>query len=151
MNAERNFAIGESQFGAHSVGRVHCVNLVNRLYPDADPTLDPQYADYLKGRCPSPQPDPKAVEYARNDRATPMLLDNMYYKNLLSHKGLLLVDQQLTSHDATSSYVEKMAADNDYFRQRFAAAMILLSENNPLTGDLGEIRKDCRFANPEQS
>ncbi|XVF07942.1 hypothetical protein REPUB_Repub06bG0182600 [Reevesia pubescens] len=47
--------------GAHSVGRVHCVNLVHRLYPTVDPTLDPDYAEYLKGRCPTPDPDPKEV------------------------------------------------------------------------------------------
>ncbi|KAK9265710.1 hypothetical protein L1049_001680 [Liquidambar formosana] len=133
--------------GAHSVGRIHCVNIVNRLYPTVDPTLDPEYAEYLKGRCPSPDTDPKAVQYARNDRITPMVLDNMYYKNLLSHKGLLLVDQQLASDPTTSPFVEKMASDNGYFQDQFSRALVLLSENNPLTGDQGEIRKDCRYIN----
>ncbi|KAM7265327.1 hypothetical protein ACFE04_003010 [Oxalis oulophora] len=135
--------------GAHSVGRVHCTNLVNRLYPTVDPTLDPDYAEYLKGRCPTPDPDPKSVEYARNDRETPMIIDNFYYKNLLSNKGLLLVDQQLTSDPMTAPYVEKMAADNDYFHSQFARAVQLLSESNPLTGDQGEVRKDCRYVNNE--
>lgn len=133
--------------GAHSVGRVHCVNLVNRLYPTVDPTLDPDYALYLKRRCPSPEPDSKAIEYARNDRETPMVIDNMYYKHLVEHKGLLLVDQQLLSDPNTSPFIEKMAADNGYFHDRFAAALHALSENNPLTGELGEVRKDCRFVN----
>ncbi|GLT69748.1 hypothetical protein SLA2020_418750 [Shorea laevis] len=133
--------------GAHSVGRVHCVNLVHRLYPTVDPTLDPDYAEYLKGRCPTPDPDPKAVLYARNDRETPMILDNFYYKHLLEHKGLLLVDQELASDPLTSPFVEKMAADNGHFQDRFARAILLLSENNPLTGDQGEIRKDCRYVN----
>ncbi|KAK4583327.1 hypothetical protein RGQ29_026200 [Quercus rubra] len=133
--------------GAHSVGRTHCMNLVQRLYPTVDPTLDPQYAEYLKGRCPTPNPNPNAVLYARNDRETPMILDNMYYKNLLSHKGLLIVDQQLTSDPTTFPYVEKFAADNGYFQDQFAKAVLLLSENNPLTGDDGEIRKDCRYVN----
>ncbi|CBI32706.3 hypothetical protein VitviT2T_012129 [Vitis vinifera] len=133
--------------GAHSVGRVHCVNVVNRLYPTVDPTLDPEYAEYLERRCPSPEPDPKAVQYARNDLETPMVLDNMYYKNILSHKGLLLVDQQLVSDPTTSPFVEKMADDNGYFHDQFSRALLLLSENNPLTGDDGEIRKDCRYVN----
>ncbi|KAK8659959.1 hypothetical protein V6N13_030149 [Hibiscus sabdariffa] len=135
--------------GAHSVGRVHCVNLVHRLYPTVDPTLDPEHAEYLKRRCPTPDPDPKAVLYSRNDLQTPMVLDNNYYKNLLKHKGLLLVDQQLTSDPSTSPFVEKMAADNGYFHDQFARAIILLSENNPLTEDQGEIRKDCRYVNTE--
>ncbi|KAG2690223.1 hypothetical protein I3760_09G177300 [Carya illinoinensis] len=133
--------------GAHSVGRVHCVNLVHRLYPTVDPTLDPDYAEYLKGRCPTPTPDPKAVFYARNDRETPMILDNMYYKNLLGHKGLLIVDQQLVSDPTTAPFVQKFADDNDYFFEQFTKAVLLLSENNPLTGDQGEIRKDCRYVN----
>lgn len=123
------------------------MNIVNRLYPTADPTLDPEHAEYLKRRCPSPEPDPKAVQYARNDLETPMVLDNMYYKNILSHKGLLLVDQQLVSDPTTSPFVEKMADDNGYFHDQFSRALLLLSENNPLTGDDGEIRKDCRYVN----
>uniref|UniRef100_A0A2C9W546 Peroxidase n=1 Tax=Manihot esculenta TaxID=3983 RepID=A0A2C9W546_MANES len=133
--------------GGHSVGRVHCVNLVQRLYPTVDPSLDPEYAEYLKGRCPTPDPDPEEVLYARNDRETPMILDNMYYKNILNHKGLLLVDQQLASDPITSPFVEKMAGDNGYFLDQFSRAVVLLSENNPLTDDQGEIRKDCRYVN----
>ncbi|XP_052176457.1 peroxidase 21-like isoform X2 [Diospyros lotus] len=133
--------------GAHSVGRVHCLNLINRLYPTVDPTLDPNYAVYLKGRCPSPVAHPEAVEYARNDGETPMVIDNMYFKHLLSHKGLLTVDQELASDPTTTHLVAKMAADNAYFYDQFSRALLLLSENNPLTSDQGEIRKDCRFVN----
>ncbi|KAG9134551.1 hypothetical protein Leryth_000886 [Lithospermum erythrorhizon] len=133
--------------GAHSVGRVHCVNIVDRLYPTVDPSLDPAYATYLKGRCPSATPNPVAVEYSRFDRVTTMVLDNMYYKNILAHKGLLVIDQELASDKATAPYVKKMAADNSYFHAQFARAMVILSENNPLTGTQGEIRKDCRFVN----
>ncbi|KAL6987418.1 Peroxidase 21 [Sarracenia purpurea var. burkii] len=136
-----------SLLGAHSVGRVHCLNLVNRLYPTVDSTLDPEYAKYLKRRCPSPAPDPNAVEYARNDLDTPMVLDNMYYKHVLNHKGLLLVDQELASDPITAPFVEKMATDNGYFHDQFSRALLLLSENNPLAGDEGEIRKDCRYVN----
>ncbi|KAF6150460.1 hypothetical protein GIB67_030261 [Kingdonia uniflora] len=123
--------------GAHSVGRVHCKNLVHRLYPEVDPTLDPAHAEYLKGRCPTPDPDPNAVLYARNDLETPMTIDNMYYKNILNHKGLLLVDQQLVSDPITSPFVEKMASDNGYFYDQFSKALVIMSENNPLTGEQG--------------
>ncbi|KAK4478631.1 hypothetical protein RD792_014120 [Penstemon davidsonii] len=133
--------------GAHSVGRVHCINIVHRLYPTVDPTLDPHYVDYLKRRCPSPEPNPKAVQYVRNDLATPMVLDNMYYKNILNHRGLLIIDQELVSDPITYPFVTKMAADNEYFHEQFSRALLILSENNPLTGDQGEIRKDCRHVN----
>ncbi|KAK9079298.1 hypothetical protein SSX86_000969 [Deinandra increscens subsp. villosa] len=135
--------------GAHSVGRVHCANIVDRLYPTVDPTLDPNYAEYLKGRCPHPKPDPNAVEYSRNDLQTPMTLDNMYYKNIMNNKGLLLVDQQLILSPVTSSFVENMAADNGYFHKQFSRALLTLSENNPLSEEFGEVRKDCRFVNSD--
>ncbi|KAF3622956.1 Peroxidase 21 [Capsicum annuum] len=128
--------------GAHSVGRVHCVNIIHRLYPTVDPTLDPDYATYLKTRCPSPQPSPNVTEFARNDRETPMVWDNLYYK-----KGLLSVDQQLVSDPITYPFVEKFAASNSYFHAEFGKALIILSENNPLIGDEGEIRKVCHKVN----
>ncbi|KAL3531916.1 hypothetical protein ACH5RR_005437 [Cinchona calisaya] len=133
--------------GAHSVGRVHCVNIVHRLYPKVDPTLNPAHAEYLKHRCPPPGKEKKPVEYSRNDLTTPLVLDNMYYKNILDGKGLLIVDQELTTDPRTSPFVKKMAADNDYFHHQFARALRILSEINPLLGDQGEIRKDCRFVN----
>ncbi|KAG6511921.1 peroxidase 21-like [Zingiber officinale] len=143
IDAERTVAL----LGVHSVGRVHCVNLVGRLYPTVDPTIDPEYAKYLLYRCPSPNPDPEAVLYSRNDRETPMIIDNMYYKNLLNHKGLLKVDQQLLSYPATAQFVKLMAADNSHFYDQFGKAMLSMSENNPLTGNEGEVRRDCRFVN----
>lgn len=133
--------------GAHSVGRVHCVNLVHRLYPTIDPTLDPSYALYLKNRCPNPNPDPTQVLYSRNDRETPMVVDNMYYQNIMAHKGLLVIDDELASDPRTAPFVAKMAADNSYFHEQFSRGVRLLSETNPLTGDQGEIRKDCRYVN----
>ncbi|CAI8602640.1 unnamed protein product [Vicia faba] len=133
--------------GAHSVGRVHCMNLVHRLYPTVDPTLDPTHAAYLKRRCPTPNPDPRAVEYVRNDLKTPMIIDNNYYKNILQNKGLLTLDAELATDPKTAPYVQKMADDNGYFNEQFSRAIVLLSENNPLVGDQGEVRKDCRFVN----
>ncbi|KAK1677670.1 hypothetical protein QYE76_038518 [Lolium multiflorum] len=75
------------------------------------------------------------------------MIDNMYHKNLLKDRGLLLVDQGLATDPRTAPFVRKMAADNVYFMDRFAAALVKMSENSPLTGDKGEIRKDCKFVN----
>ncbi|KAL6896806.1 hypothetical protein ACP4OV_007378 [Aristida adscensionis] len=135
--------------GAHSVGRVHCFNLVARLYPAVDAGMDAAYGAYLRRRCPAADApeDTRDVVYARNDRETPMVLDNAYYRHLLQRKGLLLVDQQLADDPRTAPFVAKMAADNAYFHDRFAAALLRLSENNPLTGADGEVRRHCRFAN----
>ncbi|KAG8635206.1 hypothetical protein MANES_16G007300v8 [Manihot esculenta] len=133
--------------GSHSVGRTHCVKLVHRLYPEVDPELNPNHVEHMLYKCPDAIPDPKAVQYVRNDRGTPMILDNNYYRNILDNKGLLIVDHQLATDKRTKPYVKKMAKSQDYFFKEFAKAITILSENNPLTGTKGEIRKQCNVAN----
>ncbi|KAH7404350.1 hypothetical protein KP509_15G021700 [Ceratopteris richardii] len=133
--------------GSHTVGRVHCVHLVSRLYPTVDITLNATYAEYLKMRCPSPHPDPKAVKYARNDPITPMRFDNNYYKNVMQMKGLLRLDNALYLDPRTKPYVQRMAKDNSYFFQQFVEGMSILTEHNVLTGNKGEIRKHCEWVN----
>ncbi|KAI3800285.1 hypothetical protein L1987_28372 [Smallanthus sonchifolius] len=103
--------------GSHSVGRTHCVKLVHRLYPEVDPVLDPGHLEHML--CPDAIPDPKAVRYVRNDRGTPMKLDNNYYRNILDNKGLLIVDHQLANDKRTKPYVKKMAKSQDYFFKHF--------------------------------
>ncbi|KAH7404336.1 hypothetical protein KP509_15G021300 [Ceratopteris richardii] len=143
INAPQAIAL----IGSHTVGRVHCVHLVSRLYPTVDPTLNASYADYLKIRCPSPNPDPTAVEYSRNDRGTPMIFDNNYYKNVIELKGLLRLDNALFLDPRTKPYVMRMAQDRDYFNEQFIAGMSILTEHNVLTGSEGEIRKNCQWVN----
>ncbi|XP_060973184.1 peroxidase 42 isoform X2 [Cannabis sativa] len=133
--------------GSHSVGRTHCVKLVHRLYPEVDPALNPDHVEHMLYKCPDSIPDPKAVQYVRNDRGTPMILDNNYYRNILDNKGLLQVDHQLATDKRTKPYVKKMAKSQAYFFKEFSRAIKILSENNPLTGTKGEIRKQCNLVN----
>ncbi|GAB2217148.1 hypothetical protein Droror1_Dr00000311 [Drosera rotundifolia] len=133
--------------GAHSVGRMHCTKLVHRLYPEVDPVLNPDHVPHMLKKCHDPIPDPKSVQYVRNDRGTPMIFDNNYYRNILDNKGLLIVDHQLATDERTRPYVLKMAKKQDYFFKEFSKAITVLSENNPLTGSKGEIRKQCNVVN----
>ncbi|KAF9589012.1 hypothetical protein IFM89_018251 [Coptis chinensis] len=127
--------------------RTHCVKLVHRLYPEVDPALHPDHVEHMLKKCPNEIPDPKAVQYVRNDRGTPMILDNNYYRNILDNKGLLQVDHDLANDKRTKSYVKKMAKNQDYWAQEFSRGITILSENNPLTGTEGEIRKQCNVVN----
>ncbi|KAJ4748385.1 Peroxidase [Rhynchospora pubera] len=133
--------------GSHSVGRTHCTKLVHRLYPEVDLNINPDHVPHMLKKCPDPVPNPKAVQYVRNDRGTPMKLDNNYYRNILDDKGLLQVDHDLAHDKRTRPVVKKMAQNQNYFFREFARALQILSENNPLTGDKGEIRKRCKVAN----
>ncbi|KAK6133376.1 hypothetical protein DH2020_032886 [Rehmannia glutinosa] len=65
----------------------------------------------------------------------------------IDNKGLLMVDHQLATDKRTKPFVKKMAKSQDYFFKEFARAITILSENNPLTGTKGEIRKQCNLAN----
>ncbi|KDO78224.1 hypothetical protein CISIN_1g019129mg [Citrus sinensis] len=114
---------------------------------EVDPALNPDHVPHMLHKCPDAIPDPKAVQYVRNDRGTPMVLDNNYYRNILDNKGLMMVDHQLATDKRTRPYVKKMAKSQDYFFKEFSRAITLLSENNPLTGTKGEIRKVCNLAN----
>lgn len=78
-----------------------------------------------------------------------MKLDNNYYRNILDNKGLLIVDHQLATDKRTKKYVKKMAKSQDYFFKEFSRAITILTENNPLTGTKGEIRKKCNVANKQ--
>ncbi|KAI5084322.1 hypothetical protein GOP47_0000491 [Adiantum capillus-veneris] len=133
--------------GAHTVGRTHCKNLVKRLYPTVDPTLNYTYSYYLKKRCPTPHPPLKAVLYSRNDPITPMKFDNNYFKNVIQMKGLLKLDNALYLDPRTKPYVVKMAKDNNYFYAQFVEGISILTEYKVLTGLQGEIRKHCKWVN----
>ena len=62
-----------------------------------------------------------------------------------------MVDHELAHDPRTRPYVKKMAKSQDYFFQHFGRAITLLTENNPLTGDQGEIRRHCNVANKNHS
>ncbi|CAN4109620.1 unnamed protein product [Withania somnifera] len=118
--------------GAHSVGRVHCVNIVHVLYPTVDPTLDHDYANYLKTRCPSPQPDRNVAEFA---------------EMIVKLQWVVKCGPTISFGSKYLSFCGEICRDNSYFNDRFAKALIILSENNPLRGDQGEIRKVRRHVN----
>lgn len=60
-----------------------------------------------------------------------------------------MVDEELATDTTTYPFVKKMADDNQYFLDQFSRALLILSENNPISnsGVEGEVRVDCRFIN----
>ncbi|CAI9765861.1 unnamed protein product [Fraxinus pennsylvanica] len=141
--------------GAHSIGDSHCSSFAKRLYSfnstySQDPSLDPTYANYLKGLCPRPTststnpiPDP-VVPF---DPTTPIKIDNNYYKNLKNNKGLLVSDQVLWNTPLTRPLVKKNSNHPNYWTTKFAAAMVHMGSTEVLTGNQGEIRRNCRIVN----
>lgn len=139
--------------GAHTIGRAHCVSFEERIYPTVDPKMDPVFANMLKYRCPQQaigttavEPEPVHFTYFRNDEQSPMAFDNHYFVNLVANQGLLHIDSEMAWDPRTKPYVEEYARDNALWHQHFAEGFAILSEQNPLTGTEGEIRKYCSYA-----
>lgn len=144
--------------GAHSIGDSHCSAFSKRLYSfnsssnssSQDPSIDSTYADFLKSKCP----DLRLVSSSGTDPivpfdpTTPIKLDNNYYKNLKMNKGLLFSDQILWTSDLTRKMVKNYADNqNNFWANKFAAAMVHMGSIEVLTGNQGEIRKNCRVVN----
>ncbi|XP_009768802.1 peroxidase 5-like [Nicotiana tabacum] len=138
--------------GAHSIGRTHCSSFSNRLYGfnathPQDPSLDPRYASFLKNKCPRPISDTQVDPIVNLDISTPNRLDNKYYLNLKNHKGLLTSDQTLFESPLTSKLVFNNVKYGSTWARKFAAAMVHMGSIEVLTGNKGEIRKNCHFVN----
>ncbi|XP_029125264.1 peroxidase 15-like [Cajanus cajan] len=137
--------------GAHTFGRAQCTAFVSRLYNFSgtgkpDPTLDTTYLQQLRKICPNGGP---GTTLANLDPTTPDTLDKNYYSNLQVKKGLLQSDQELfsTAGADTISIVNKFSSDQDAFFKSFATSIIKMGKIGVLTGNKGEIRKQCNFVN----
>jgi peroxidase len=141
--------------GAHTFGRARCRFIVDRLYNFSntgkpDPTLDTTYLKELQKQCPKNGDGNNRVNF---DPTTPDTLDKNFYNNLQVKKGLLQSDQELFSTPGadTISIVNSFGANQNVFFQNFVNSMIKMGNIGVLTGNKGEIRKQCNFVNKKSS
>ncbi|XVE77503.1 hypothetical protein DITRI_Ditri13aG0068000 [Diplodiscus trichospermus] len=138
--------------GAHSVGVSHCSSFSNRLYSfnathAQDPSLDPNYAAFLKTKCPPPTAGDGRDPTVALDIVTPNRLDNKYYSELRRRRGLLTSDQTLMNSYLTSRMVLSNERNGASWGKKFAKAMVHMGSLDVLTGAQGEIRRICSVAN----
>ncbi|GMH02510.1 hypothetical protein Nepgr_004349 [Nepenthes gracilis] len=136
--------------GAHSVGRSHCSSFSIRLYSfntttSQDLSLDPNFANDLKTKCPSLTNNPNPT--VPLDFSSPNRLDTNYYRNLQYSHGLLTSDQTLMTSPSTVGMVRNLARDGRVWGDKFASAIVCMGLIEVLTGNDGEIRKNCRVVN----
>lgn len=136
--------------GGHTVGVAHCSLIKNRLYNfqntgKPDPTMDLFLAKELRRRCPQNSTTDNTVNLDQNLLSS-LVVDNSYYKQILMHKGILQIDQELALDPSTQSTVTYIASGSD-FRTQFGQAMVKLGAVQVLTGNQGEIRRSCRATN----
>ncbi|KAF0929690.1 hypothetical protein E2562_023038 [Oryza meyeriana var. granulata] len=136
--------------GAHTIGRARCTLFSNRLSTtssSADPTLDATMAANLQSLCTGGDGNETTVL----DIASADVFDNRYYQNLLNQKGLLSSDQGLFSSDDgvanTKELVQTYSVNGEKFFWDFGRSMVKMGNISPLTGEDGQIRKNCRVVN----
>ncbi|WVZ56117.1 hypothetical protein U9M48_006696 [Paspalum notatum var. saurae] len=144
--------------GAHTFGRARCVSIQDRLYNFSnterpDPTLDQAYLAVLRERCPAAAAASDSSERLNDlDPTTPDTFDNHYYANIQTNRGLLRSDQAMLSApeegaESTAPIVSRFADGQADFFQSFVTAMIKMGNIAPLTGGIGEVRRNCRVVN----
>lgn len=130
--------------GGHTIGLARCTSFRARLYNN-DSNIDPDFEASLKGTCPASGGDNNLAPLD----ATPNRVDTGYYRALMSKKGLLHSDQELFKGDGTESdkLVRLYSKNVKAFARDFGASMIKMGNMEPLTGEQGEIRVNCRKVN----
>ncbi|TQD80560.1 hypothetical protein C1H46_033864 [Malus baccata] len=133
--------------GGHTLEFSHCSSFESWLrnfssVHDVDPTMNNEFAQKLRNKCPKPNRDTTAGELFYSTSST---FDNNYYKQLVAGKGVFGSDQALFSDYRTRWIVESFAKDQSVFFKEFAGSMVNLG-NVGLIED-GEVRLNCRAVN----
>ncbi|OVA05090.1 Plant peroxidase [Macleaya cordata] len=128
--------------GAHSVGVARCSLFRTHLYNGSN--VEVLVANERKSKCPSNGGDDNLASI---DHQTPNRFGNNYFQALVTRRGLLHSDQELFNGGSTDDIVKTYSQDSGTFYTDFANAMIKLGNLNTLTGNNGEIRKNCRKIN----
>uniref|UniRef100_A0A6N2N7H6 Peroxidase n=1 Tax=Salix viminalis TaxID=40686 RepID=A0A6N2N7H6_SALVM len=135
---------------AHTIGFAQCFTFKSRLFDfgssgKPDPLLDTSLLTSLQSTCPNQ--DDSDTKLAPLDSASSSKFDNLYYKLLLNNSGLLQSDQALMGDNTTASLVLNYSKFPYLFFKDFGASMVKMANIGVLTGQNGEIRKNCRLVN----
>ncbi|KAI3795422.1 hypothetical protein L1987_38075 [Smallanthus sonchifolius] len=134
--------------GGHTVGTSHCSSIATRLYNftgkgDTDPSLDSNYVTQLKSKC---KPNDKTTVIGMDGSFRSF--DDDYYTFVLKKRGLFQSDSALLNDKETSAYVKRQAQSHgSKFFNDFKDSMVKMGKIGVLTGNAGEIRKQCALIN----
>lgn len=136
--------------GSHTIGNSHCSSFTNRLYNftgkgDTDPSMDQNYITQLKAKC-KPGDTTTIVQM---DPGSFRNFDSDYYTIVSKRRGLFQLDAALLTDNTTKAYVQLHTTSTigSTFLKDFAVSMMKMGQIQVLTGNSGEIRKQCAFIN----
>ncbi|KAJ1392121.1 Secretory peroxidase [Sesbania bispinosa] len=127
--------------GAHTIGFSRCATFRDRIYNDTD--INPFFARSLRYLCPRIGMDSNLAPLD----PTAAKFDAAYFCDLVQMKGVFHSDQELFNGGSTDALVRQYSYDIVAFFQEFANSMIKLGNIQPLIGNQGEIRVNCRKVN----
>ncbi|XP_027067605.2 peroxidase 44-like [Coffea arabica] len=138
--------------GAHTVGVAHCGFFQDRLSNfqgtgKPDPTMDPALAATLLKTCGTQSRPLSRDPTVFLDQNTSFIVDNQFYNQIRSKRGILQIDQELALDSLSAPLASRLAANNNLFQQSFVNAMMKMGSVEVLVGNAGEIRKNCRVFN----
>ena len=111
-----------------------------------DPTLSLSYGELLQAKC-TPSPSQDGTTSARLDLITADVLDNKYYVGLQNNLGLLISDHALTTQPDLNKEVNENAKSASRWVRKYKRASVKMGGIEVLTGNQGEIRRNCRVIN----
>ncbi|CAH1418699.1 unnamed protein product [Lactuca virosa] len=127
--------------GAHTIGQARCSVFRNRLYNENN--INSSFATSLRANCPSSGGDNNLSPL--DSSATSF--DNRYYNDLISQRGFLHSDQELSNGGSADAQVRTYGSNPSVFFRDFARAMVKMGNLSPLTGSNGQVRTNCRRTN----
>ncbi|XP_024996647.1 peroxidase 20-like [Cynara cardunculus var. scolymus] len=141
--------------GSHTIGEAKCTSFKQRIYDydDSEERSYPrqwkndEFRRVLRSICPRSGRD---NALAPLDFTTPARFDNQYFHNIKLGQGLLVSDNVLVAEDVEREIrdvVWAFASNEEHFFTSFANSMIKMGNIRVLTGQQGEIRKNCRLIN----
>ncbi|PSR91657.1 Peroxidase [Actinidia chinensis var. chinensis] len=139
--------------GSHTMGKARCLSFRQRIYDDNSeeqlyhPRRGNTYRQILRSICPKSGGD---NVFTPLDSLTPARFDNHYFINIIQGRGLLQSDNVLVTEDDEGEIREHVwayAKNQDLFFDSFVGSMIKMGSINVITGEEGEIRRNCRYVN----
>ncbi|KAL0321988.1 UNVERIFIED_CONTAM: Mitogen-activated protein kinase kinase kinase [Sesamum calycinum] len=136
--------------GGHTIGFAQCFTFKPRLFNfdgagNPDPILDQSLLGSLRSVCPNQ--DDSDTNLVALDAATSSRFDNSYFRSLVNNSGILQSDQDLMGDNQTAALVLSYSKFPFLFSKDFGKSMAKMSCIGVLTGQDGEIRKNCRVVN----
>ncbi|GER51549.1 peroxidase 1 [Striga asiatica] len=130
--------------GAHSVGSAHCTVVAGRFRdPGKAAGIDRGYLMKMQVMTACLN-DTQDLAF---DPLSQQKMDSRFYKELLKNRALLESDQNLVNEPSANLVMRRYADNQNGWMAKFVASITKLGAIEVLTGNQGEIRRQCRAVN----